>query len=121
LQYALNRRHLEGSSLVVACFPIVYEELRQSRSTPSFLSYFTFVDWDRCRSARNELVDAFLGAVWQPADLIATAVAVNELPEIVDILQQRRKGRDYIAALIAEPNIPQEYRSYIRALVDRKR
>lgn len=121
LQYALNRRYLEVSSLVVACFPIVYEELRQSRSTPSFLSYFTFVDWDRCRSARNELVDAFLSAVWQPADLVATAVAVNELPEIVDILQQRRKGRDYIAGLIAAQNIPHEYRSYIHALADRRR
>lgn len=122
LQYALQRKHLDVSSLIVICFPIVYEELRQDRSTPSFLSYFSFADWDRCRSARTELVDAFLGSVWPPSRLIETAIHADELPEFVDILARKKSGREYLGRMASDPTIlPEVIRSKVLWLLERKR
>ncbi|WP_234086937.1 hypothetical protein [Azonexus sp. R2A61] len=121
LEYAFQRKHLDVSSLVVTCFPIVYENLRQGRSTPSFLSHFIFVDWDRCRTARNELVDAFLGSVWPPSNLIVTAIYVDELQEVINILMRKKSGREYLERMASDlVDLPETLRSKFLSLLERK-
>lgn len=122
LDYALNLRHLQVSPLILTCFPVVYEELRQSRSTPSLFSYFTFVDWDRCRTARYDLVDAFLESAWPPADLILVADRIGEVHAIVQILAQRQRGRRYLESILASTsNLPVHLLTQLRDEVSRAR
>ncbi|KMZ11524.1 hypothetical protein BHUM_05615c [Candidatus Burkholderia humilis] len=62
------------SALVAVAFPTVYREYAKANDIPDLLKFVPFMDWDRCRSARHELVSAFLGsAVWAPGDLALTS------------------------------------------------
>jgi len=107
LTFALRLPQLDVSALVLTCFPIVYRELQQSRETPSFLSVFSFVDWDRCKTARHDLVNAFIGSVWPPSDLLIAADAVQELPAVLRFLRDRQRGRQYLRLMAKDnPRLP---------------
>jgi hypothetical protein len=121
LQYALPKKDLDVSSLIVSSFPIVYKRLKQGQSTPSLFSFFTFVDWDRCISAREDLVEAFIGSIWPPSHLIEIAVRVNELQKIIEILRRKKSGREYLAQILAnQENLPETLRAQLIRLQQRK-
>ena len=81
LTFALREPLLAVSSLIVVSFPIVYAQLLKSKqedeyTIPAFIALpmSFFVDWDRAKSSRRDLVDAYLNSTWPPADLLATAL-----------------------------------------------
>lgn len=60
LSFALRNVNGPHSPLVVVAFPVVYEQLRAGQEPPPGLfAYFFFQDWDRCRTARKNMVDAY--------------------------------------------------------------
>jgi len=74
--------HLPVSPLTRIVFPVVYAQLLRSKGEEDFsiiprlimLPMSFFVDWDRAKSARHELVDVFLRSSWPPIDLLLTAI-----------------------------------------------
>ncbi|MES2975664.1 MAG: hypothetical protein V4757_18745 [Pseudomonadota bacterium] len=62
------------SSMIPATFPVVYRELAAHADVPDILKIVPFFEWDKCKSARSELVDAFVSSqVWKASDFALTA------------------------------------------------
>lgn len=107
LPFALGKRDLPVSPLVRAAFPPVYTELLRSTGDEDFkrlpalllLPLSIFIDWDRAKSARHELVDAYLYSSWPPADLLVTSIAAGIESESLHRLMGTHRGRDYLAAI----------------------
>jgi hypothetical protein len=81
----MGKRDLPVSALISAAFPVVYFELLRSTGEEDFkrlpallaLPLSIFIDWDRAKSARHELVDAYLYSSWPPADLLLTSITAG--------------------------------------------
>jgi hypothetical protein len=107
LSFAFARQDMPVSSLIVATFPIAYARLLRSTGDEDFkllpalltLPLSFFVDWDRAKSARNELVDKFLFSSWHPADLLLTSIAAGIQGKTLRRLARSYRGSDYIAAI----------------------
>ncbi len=107
LPFAMGKRDLPVSALIGAAFPPVYFELLRSTGEEDFkrlpallaLPLSIFIDWDRAKSARHELVDAFLYSSWPPADLLLTSIAAGIQGETLHRLIGTHRGRDYLAAI----------------------
>jgi hypothetical protein len=107
LPFALAKKDLPVSELICAAFPPVYFELLRStgeedfRRLPSLLllPLSIFYDWDRAKSARNEIVDAYLHSSWPPADLLLTSIAVGTQNETLHRLAGTHRGREYLGAI----------------------
>jgi hypothetical protein len=107
LPFAMGKRDLPVSALIGAAFPPVYAELLKSTGDEDFkrlpallaLPLSIFIDWDRAKSARHELVDAYLYSSWPPADLLITSLAAGIQSETLRRLAGTHRGRDYLAAI----------------------
>ena len=107
LSFALAKQDTPVSALIVAAFPVVYAQILQStgdedfKSLPALLTLplSFFVDWDRAKSARHELVDKFLYSSWPPADLLLTSIAAGIQDETLRRLARSYRGSDYIVAI----------------------
>lgn len=106
LTFALHQPRLPVSSLIVASFPIVYAQLLKSkegdeRTIPAFIALpmSFFVDWDRAKTARHDLVDSYLSSTWPPADLLVTAIESDIAYDALDRLSRTSSGRAYISAI----------------------
>lgn len=84
------------SGIVTVAFPVVYEELRNGRHSSWLEVLFEFFDWDRCKVARRELVDAFLVSDWPPLDLAITAYRACDLRRILKRLLRTAGGAGYL-------------------------
>ena len=109
LIFALHQPRLAVSSLIVVSFPTVYAQLLKSqegdeRSIPAFIALpmSFFVDLDRAKSARRDLVDAYLASTWPPADLLLTAIESGIVSDTLDRLSRTNTGRKYIRAIEAD-------------------
>ena len=60
LPFAMTARREPASKVIVTAFPTVYEELRKGREDSGLFKFFMFIDWDRCKVARKDLVRAFM-------------------------------------------------------------
>ena len=96
LPYAMASRRRPASQIVVVTFPALYDELRGGRSISWFGDVFEFLDWDRCKVARNELVRAFMESNWPPADLGITAYRAGDLKRILKRVLKSAKGLAYV-------------------------
>ncbi|QEX23245.1 hypothetical protein FRZ61_31810 [Hypericibacter adhaerens] len=120
LPYALRHRNAQVSPLIIAAFPIAYAELAKGTSTPNLLSIFLFYDWDRCRTAREALVDAFVESVWPPVDLLVTALNADIVSEVLGYLAHRYRGPQYIAAIKEDiPRLPLEIQARLTSFFER--
>ncbi len=107
LPFAMGKRDMPVSMLISAAFPPVYAELLKSTGDEDFkrlpallaLPFSIFTDWDRAKSARHELVDAYLYSSWPPSDLLLTSLAAGIQNETLRRLTKTYRGRDYIAAI----------------------
>lgn len=115
LEWALKMTHLDVSSLVVVAFPLVYRQLKLAADTPSFMTLFTFVDWDRCKTARMDLVSAFLKSGWPKSDLFLIAERVEEFESIARLLGRSHDGRSYIRESFTDEAIPVHLRNDLAA------
>ena len=96
LRYAMAARRGPASQIIVVAFPVVYDELRNARSMCWLGDFFEFLDWDRCKVARKELVRAFMESSWPPVDLGVTAYRAGDLKKILKRLLGDSKGSRYL-------------------------
>jgi hypothetical protein len=91
------------SALIASTFPLVYHELAKKDDIPDILKFIPFFDWDRCKAARRELVDAFLSApAWRPRDLALTACRADDVDRIFRRIGKTAGGEAYINRLSAD-------------------
>lgn len=119
----LHARHAPVSAVIAATFPSVYRELAKEDEVPNLLKFVPFFDWDRCKAARRELVDAFLASpTWRPADLALTACRSSDVDRIVGRLARSSGGEIYIGRLRDElANLPAGCRDQVTRTISRIR
>jgi hypothetical protein len=103
LSFALEKRNKAVSPLIVVAFPIVYQELRSGKETPSLFSLF-FPDWDRCKTARQNIVEAFLHSGWPTTDLIRAVEPTGDLGRVLKRVLRDRKGESFLMRLRRDVN-----------------
>lgn len=90
-------RRLPLSSLIAAAFPIVYRELAVKDEVPDLLRFVPFLDWDKCKAARRELVDVFLTSPsWAPEDFALTAYQCMDMDRIFNRMSEAHGGEEYL-------------------------
>lgn len=91
------------SLLVAAAFPMVYRELAKADDVPDLLKFIPFLDWDRCKAARRELVSTFMeSSSWSPADLALTACRCGDVGRILRRAAKSYGGDEYIERIEKE-------------------
>ena len=98
LSFALEERSEPVTPLIVVAFPIVYAELRSGNEAPGLFSFF-FVDWDRCKTARKNIVQAFLSSNWPTTDLIKAVEPTGDLRSVLDRLIREPNGESFMSKL----------------------
>ena len=96
LPFAMAARREPASQIIIAAFPAAYEELRKDRKNFGLINFF-FLDWDKCKMARKDLVRAFTTSEWPPVDLAITALRARELNKILKRLLKEPGGPNYLA------------------------
>ncbi|MBQ4853589.1 hypothetical protein IMW82_02710 [Rhodanobacter sp. B2A1Ga4] len=116
LPFALGDRREAASPLIAAAFPPVYRELAKD-SAIDLLSYvFVFLDWDKCKSARRRLTDAFVHSEWRISDIAIAAVRAGDPVRILGRIARQRGGEKVLQGLSADlKQVPAEVRKPIRA------
>lgn len=102
LPVLLKSRDRPVSPMIVAAFPSVHRELARYDEVPDLFKFIPFFDWDRCKAARHELVDAFMSSSWPPSDLALTACRTGEVSKILRRIGQQHNGRRYLGRLASE-------------------
>ena len=97
LPFAMAARRKPASQIIIAAFPTAYEELRKDRENFGLINLFSFLDWDKCKMARKDLVLAFTTSKWPPVDLAITALRARELNKILKRLLKEPGGPNYLA------------------------
>lgn len=112
----MRATHDQISPLIAAAFPPVYHELRQE-NVPDFMSFvFIFLDWDKCKSARRTLIDAFMNSDWRAIDIALAAVRTVDGRHILTRLSAQRGGDRAIAAIKRDIQIvPPPWQARIRS------
>ncbi|WP_295551221.1 hypothetical protein [uncultured Pseudacidovorax sp.] len=88
------------SSIVPVVFPVVYRELASHHDVPDVLKFVPFFDWDKCKSARQALVDAFVGSpLWRPEDFAETICQCPHIERFLECAQRRYRGPEFLDAL----------------------
>jgi hypothetical protein len=100
LSFALKHRSKPYSELVIASFPLVYEQLRTGQESPGLLS-FLFTDWDRCKTARKELSWAFLHSDWPAIDLVKAVSPTGDLDKVLRTVSREKEGEAFLVRLEA--------------------
>jgi len=91
------------SGMVAATFPAIYRELAKEEDVPDLFKFVPFLDWDRCKAARRELVDAFLAStVWKPGDLALTACRASDVGNIFRRIAKAYEGETYTDRIAAD-------------------
>ena len=104
------------SPMIVAAFPSVHRELARFDEIPDLFKFITFFDWDRCKAARHELVDAFMSSSWPPSDLALTACRTKEVSKILRRVGKRYGGNNYLKRITSEvERLPKDCRSIIES------
>lgn len=99
LPFALRNIEAPNSPLVVTAFPIVYQQLKAGNEPSGLLAYFFFQDWDRCRTARGNLVQAYMRSSWPPADLLLTATIAGDAQRVLKHVSNEFNGAQYMQAM----------------------
>lgn len=104
LAYALRLKNYPISAVIVVTFPIVYRQLLQSKGEEDFqiipallsLPMSFFMDWDRAKASRRDLVDAFMSSSWPPSDLMLAAIYAGIESKILKRVSRNHGGEKYI-------------------------
>ena len=92
----LRARHQPVSLLIAALFPMIYRELAKTDDVPELLKFVPFIDWDRCKTARHEIVGAFMSSTWAPGDLAVTAWRCDDIKRILRRVAKSSGGAEYL-------------------------
>ena len=109
------------SIVVAAAFPIVYKELAAQDDVPEMLKFVPFIDWDKCKAARRELVDAFLStSIWAPEDLALTAFLCVDIDRILGRIRKAYGGPQYLDQMLERSTkLPVQCREAVQAAAAR--
>lgn len=100
LMPSLLRAHSQPVSLIIAAlYPLIYRELSKADEVPDLLNIFSFFDWDRCKTARRELVGAFMSSSWHAGDLALTAFRCHDIARILKLVAKSNGGEEYLARI----------------------
>jgi hypothetical protein len=88
--------------MVAAVFPPIHREYAKADDVADLFKFIPFLDWDRCKAARHELVDAFMSSSWPPRDLALTACRTNEVTKILRQVAKRQNGETYIKQIASD-------------------
>lgn len=90
-------RRLPLSSLIAATFPVVYRELAARDEVPDLLRLVPFLDWDKCKAARRELVEVFMNSPsWAPEHFALTAYHCMDMERIFSRTRDSHGGEKYL-------------------------
>ncbi len=118
LPMLMRHRWAPVSLMIAAAFPMVYRELAKEGDIPDLLKFIPFLDWDRCKTARQELVSAFMSSSWSPADLALTACRCGDVGKILRRVAKSYGGEDYIERIAKEiDHLPDECRSSVEQTI----
>lgn len=95
----LRARSQPVSLMIAALFPVIYRELAKDDDVPSLLKFVPFYDWDRCKTARRELVDAFMSSSWSPGNLALTACRCRDATRILNRVAGSFGSEEYLARI----------------------
>lgn len=116
LPFVLGDRREAASPLIAAVFPPVYRELAKDNAFDILSLMFVFLDWDKCKSARRRLIDAFVQSEWRISDIAIAAVRAGDPVRIMGRIARERGGEKVLRGLIADlDKVPEEERKPIRA------
>lgn len=87
------------SLMIAALFPMIYQELAKADDVPDLLKFVPFFDWDRCKTARHEVVQAFMSSSWKPGDLALTACRCGDTAKILKRVAKSYGGEEYLARI----------------------
>jgi hypothetical protein len=95
----LLARRQPVSLMIAALFPMIYRELAKADAVPDLLKFVPFLDWDRCKTARRELVSAFISSSWKAGDLALTACRCGDVAKILKRVANSYGGEDYLVRM----------------------
>lgn len=102
LPFALRMTNGPASPLIIATFPVVHHELGLEQPAPGLLSLFFFPDWDRCNTARRQLVDSFMNSDWPPSDLLVAADRAGVVSKVIELIAAKRGGKKYLQRIVRD-------------------
>ncbi|MGO6740068.1 hypothetical protein ACC732_34900 [Rhizobium ruizarguesonis] len=118
----LRLRSRPVSLMIAAAFPPIHSEFAKANDVPEFFKFIPFMDWDRCKSARHELVDAFMSSSWPPRDLALTACRTNEVARIMRRVAKQRDGEVYIKRIASDiGKLPEKCRNAVENAISQLR
>jgi hypothetical protein len=89
--------------VVASAFYPVHRAVTESRYTPpEAAELFGYLDWDKGKELRRDLIEAFLQSNWKPGDLAVAAREVWLLRKIVKRLLRKFDGARYLDAMIRD-------------------
>lgn len=116
LPLALNETREVASPLIAASFPPVYRELAKGSAFDLLSLMFVFLDWDKCKSARRRLIEAFVHSEWRISDIATAAVRAGDPVRILGGIARERGGEQVLQGLLANlEQVPEDVRESTRA------
>ncbi|WP_407714693.1 hypothetical protein ACJJWD_00030 [Comamonas testosteroni] len=110
------------SAIVPATFPVVYGELAARDDAPVMLNFISFFDWDKCRVARTELIDAFKFSVWNIADLALTICLCPHEDRFLQRVVNGYRGNEFLKRFESSlEHLPQACRERLEIAVHETR
>ena len=104
------------SGLLKIMFPVVHESLRKSRRSPDLISLIFFLYWDKCKAARQELVESFMKSDWPITNLLLIAIEIKEVYSILKLIGENQGANEYFQKLEESIDLlPDAARSKIRS------
>ena len=114
----LRARNRPVSLMIAAAFPPIYAEFAKADDVLDFFKFIPFVDWDRCKAARHELIDAFMSSSWAPRDLALTACRINEVGRILQRVAKQSGGASYVKRIAADRTLlPDDCRKVVERVL----
>ncbi|WP_157129837.1 hypothetical protein [Burkholderia pseudomallei] len=77
---------------------------------------FVFLDWDKCKSARRRLIDAFVHSEWRMSDIAIAAVRADDPVRILGRIAREHGGEQVLRDLATDlKQVPEDMHEPIRA------
>ncbi|MBV9565639.1 MAG: hypothetical protein JOY90_35080 [Bradyrhizobium sp.] len=105
LAFALRQTSEPASPLVVATFPVIYAQLLRSNDEGPSLPMIVlaplsiFVDWDKAKAGRKDLIAAFMRSIWPPSDLLRAADKAGIAKKVLQRIRRSHDGEKYLGQL----------------------
>lgn len=102
LEFAYSTKRFDPTNLLVAAFPIIYQNYANGNPLFNFFPFAFFNDWDKCRTLREDLVERYMASRWSRFGLFKVAFASNLMEEVTAILFDRKGGKKFASQAIDE-------------------